>query len=110
LFDGADPNASTAIRSLSTTPLQSLFAMNDPFVHERAARLAAHLASVASEESKRLDLAFLTVYGRYRRGGRTCDIRRLLTRITEKKKLPRDQAWNSLCRVLLTANEFLYVD
>ena len=33
-----------------------------------------------------------------------------LTQIAEKKKLPRDQAWVSLCRVLLAANEFFYLD
>ena len=32
LFDGADPNASTAA-SGRTTPTQALFFMNDPFVH-----------------------------------------------------------------------------
>jgi len=43
LFDGADTNSSTGVRANSTTPLQSLFAMNDSFVHERANRLAARL-------------------------------------------------------------------
>src|SRR5579871_3215853 len=32
LFDGADTNASTARRVTSTTPLQALYLMNDPFV------------------------------------------------------------------------------
>jgi hypothetical protein len=109
LFDGADTNASTAIRATSTTPLQSLFAMNDPFVHERAARLATHLASVVSDESKRLDTAFLTVYGRPAEADERTMLIDYLTRIAEKKQ-PRDQAWVSLCRVLLTANEFLYLD
>ncbi|MCI0464560.1 MAG: PSD1 and planctomycete cytochrome C domain-containing protein, partial [Gemmataceae bacterium] len=35
-FDGPDTNASTAVRTTSTTSLQALFLMNDPFVHEQA--------------------------------------------------------------------------
>ena len=110
LFDGADTNASTAIRATSTTPLQSLFAMNDPFAHERASRLAAHLAELAPDESQRLALAFLTLYGRPPEPEETALFTTYLAQLREKKKLPPDQAWASLARVLLAANEFLYLD
>src|SRR5258706_594008 len=43
LFDGADTNASTPRRQDTTVPTQSLFLMNDPFVHEQAAGLARRL-------------------------------------------------------------------
>ena len=36
LFDGADPNAVTGVRPLTTTALQALYTMNDPFFHEQA--------------------------------------------------------------------------
>src|SRR5204863_398311 len=39
LFDGPDTNASTARRVSSTTPLQALFLLNDPFVHRLAEAL-----------------------------------------------------------------------
>src|SRR5258708_15403059 len=39
-FDGADPNASTGSRAQSTTGLQALFMMNDPFAFEQADKLA----------------------------------------------------------------------
>ena len=39
LFDGPDTNASTADRVTTTTPLQALFLMNDPFVQEQAKRV-----------------------------------------------------------------------
>ena len=110
LFDGADTNASTAIRATSTTPLQSLFAMNDPFAHERASRLAAHLAELAPDESQRLALAFLTLYGRPPEPEETALFTTYLAQLREKKNLPPDQAWASLARVLLAANEFLYLD
>ncbi|HQR41495.1 MAG TPA: DUF1553 domain-containing protein, partial [Gemmatales bacterium] len=34
LFDGADPNASTADRLVTTVPTQSLYFLNDPFLHK----------------------------------------------------------------------------
>jgi hypothetical protein len=110
LFDGADTNASTASRATSTTPLQSLFAMNDPFAHERANRLAAHLTELAPDESQRLALAFLTLYGRPPETEETAMFTAYLAQLREKKNLPPDQAWASLARVLLAANEFLYLD
>src|SRR5262249_24208516 len=45
LFDGPDTNASTAVRTTSTTPLQALYLINDPFIHEQAERFAARLAA-----------------------------------------------------------------
>src|SRR5262249_49417768 len=45
LFDGPDPNSSTGRRITSTTPLQALFLMNDPFVHSSARKFAARLRS-----------------------------------------------------------------
>ena len=49
LFDGADPNASTALRSLTTTPAQALFMMNDPTVHQQSAALATRLLAAGAD-------------------------------------------------------------
>src|SRR5439155_15801059 len=43
IFDGAETNMSTAFRITSTTPLQALWLLNDPFVHEQAKKFAARL-------------------------------------------------------------------
>ena len=110
LFDGADTNSSTAVRATSTTPLQALFAMNDLFVHERATRLAAQLTALAPDEPKRLELAFLTLYARPPQPEETAMFTDYLAQLREKKQLPPEQAWASLARVLLSANEFLYLD
>ncbi|MDX1925144.1 MAG: DUF1549 domain-containing protein, partial [Pirellulaceae bacterium] len=40
IFDGADPSTSTGSRMSTTTPLQALYLLNDPFVHEQAKRVA----------------------------------------------------------------------
>ena len=58
LFDGADPNASTAKRSITTVPTQALFFMNDPFVHEQAEGFARRLLAAQTEECDRIRLAY----------------------------------------------------
>jgi hypothetical protein len=43
LFDGPDPNASTAVRLGTTVPTQALFFLNDPFVHANSEAWAERL-------------------------------------------------------------------
>ncbi len=109
LFDGADPNSSTPTRQTSTTPLQSLFVMNDPFVHERAAQLSARLLRERPDDASRIERAFQILYARPPQPEETHMAADYLARLAAKQ-LPTDQAWQSLSRALLSANEFLYLD
>jgi hypothetical protein len=121
LFDGADPNASTPQRDVTTVPTQALFFMNDPFVHELAVKLARLICGQAAGDGKatddrqRLELAYRRVFGRaadetelddgveflrgYAAGFKGADA---------KKR--NELAWAAYARVLLSSNEFLYVD
>ena len=113
LFDGADPNSSTATREPSTTPLQSLFMMNDKFAHEQAAKFAARMQQGEPDEARQVERAFLALYARPPQADELKMATDYLAQFREKlaaKKLPADQAWASLSRALLGANEFLYVD
>ena len=113
LFDGADPNSSTATREPSTTPLQSLFMMNDKFAHEQAAKFATRVQQGETDEARQIGRAFLALYARPPQADEVRMATDYLARFREKltaKKLPADQAWASLSRALLGANEFLYVD
>ncbi len=113
LFDGADPNSSTATREPSTTPLQSLFMMNDKFAHEQAAKFAARVQQGETDEARQIGRAFLALYARPPQPDELRMATDYLAQFREKlaaKKLPADQAWPSLSRALLGANEFLYVD
>ncbi len=105
LFDGPDPNSSTATRQQSTTPLQSLFMMNDKFIHERAADFSGRIAAAASEDPRRVEAAFLTLYARPPQPEEL----QIATAYLAKFPTP-DKAWPSLSRALLAANEFIYVD
>ncbi len=114
IFDGPDPSSSTPVRTASTTPLQALFSMNDPFVHERAHRLAARLIAARPDDAKRLELAYLLVFSRPPTGDEREEaeiyLREFRAKLAEKG-VPREAhsqaAWASLARVFLASNEFM---
>ena len=105
LFDGADPNSSTAVRQQSTTPLQSLFVMNDAFIHENAAEFARHVSQSAPDDPQRIHKAFQILYARPPQPEEV----QISTEYLAKFPAP-DKAWRSLSRALLAANEFIYID
>lgn len=64
-FDCPDPTVRTARRSQTTTPLQALALMNDPFVQKRSKQLAATLIQGSDGKlEKALDQLWLRVYSR----------------------------------------------
>jgi mono/diheme cytochrome c family protein len=117
LFDAPDSNVSTDVRTSATVPLQSLYLLNHPFVREQAAALARRVRSAGATPEERHRVmcqlawsrdpsadeiqratAFIQHYTAElnRSGGRAAD--------------PDQEAWASYARVLLTANEFFYLD
>lgn len=117
LFDGPDANESTAERATTTTPLQALYLMNSPFIHEEAARFAGWITRAASEDAGRIRFSYRRALGREPTSAEiaadTEHVRACTARL-ESSGLPVDQreqeAWASHARVLLTRNEFLFVD
>ena len=117
LFDGPDPNAVTGVRQVTTSALQALYTMNDPFFHEQADALAVRVAMRYSTDEDRVRYAYMLVYGRPPALDEILDARQFLTSARESLEgtsLPEDrkyrEAWASLMRVLLSSNEFLTLD
>ena len=117
LFDGADPSSSTAARLPSTTPLQALFVMNDPLAHAVSAKLAARVIAVASDEPSRITAAYQLAWTRPPSSDEQQECTDFLKQYRDKLaelKTPPDQAelnaWSALARVLLSSNEFVFVD
>jgi hypothetical protein len=116
IFDGPDPSSSTPARTATTTPIQALFAMNDPFVHERSNRLAARLIAARPDDARRLELAYLLVFSRpptsEERGEGEAYLRAFRAKL-EEKGVPREAhsqaAWASLSRAFLASNEFMFL-
>lgn len=111
LFDGPDTNASTASRTTTTTPLQALFLMNDPFVHEQARALAARLLKEQGDDAARIDRAFVLLFGRPPSAEETMQSREYVARVAERLRGEPAQraAWESFARSLFMSNEFVYV-
>lgn len=115
LFDGADPNASTADRLGTTVPTQALFFLNDPFVHARADAWAARLQSRFSDDTQRVEQAYRTALGR---SATQEEMEESLTFLdacrTELSLTGQDhidqRAMAAFLRTLIGSNEFLHVD
>jgi hypothetical protein len=108
LFDGPDTNTSTDVRSRSTVPLQALYFLNNPFVLECAEGLASRMIAAGDDPAWRVALGFQMAWGRIPEPGETD---RALRYIRDAMGAAAErEAWTSLARILLTANEFLYID
>jgi cytochrome c553 len=117
VFDGADTNMTVGERPLSTTPLQALYLMNNPFVHEQADQFALRVGMAYDTMPERVNYAFQLSYGR---SAKPEEVREAIAYIEKTKvnfqtlNIPREKytrmALASYCRVLLSSNEFLYVD
>lgn len=117
LFDGPDPNVSTDVRTTATVPLQALYLMNDPFVADQAAHLAERLIAASADTRERIDLACRLAYGRR---SRTDEVVRAAAYLDQYRKelaqagtpveTREKECWTSYSRIVLTANEFIYVD
>jgi hypothetical protein len=111
IFDGPDTGASTASRGTSTTTLQALYFLNDPFFHEQADRIAERVRSSADNDTGRIEFAYKLLYSR----PPTADEQSLAVAYLAKLRTqtgddPEAAAWQSLIRVLLRTNELVYVN
>ncbi len=117
LFDGADPNASTAKRSITTVPTQALFFMNDPFVHEQAEGFARRLLAARADECDRIRLAYRMAMAREPLDAEIEQAQGFLARyrrqlgadgvpVEEQSRL----SWSAFARTLFASNEFVFID
>lgn len=117
IFDGADPSSSTAVRLPSTTPLQALFLMNDGFAHTSASQLAQRVLASGTAETDRITLLFQTALTRAPSTEELRDCEQFLQsyrdKLTARGVAAGDrekETWSALARVLLSGNEFAFVD
>jgi len=113
LFDGADPNASTATRQTTTVPTQALYFMNDPFVHRQAEMLTDQIL-LNPDNATRLDDLFRLLFQRLPveidRTKADAFRKRYAAAVTESPAIVEKAAWTALVRVLMSSNEFLHVE
>jgi len=97
LFDFPTPNNTVEQRTMTNVPLQRLFLTNSTFVEQQAAGLAKRLSG---DDTEKIRHAYGILFGR--------------TPSREELDLGlaflRQSNWNEYARVLLNANEFLWVN
>jgi hypothetical protein len=115
-FDFPDPAVATGERQSSTVAPQALMMMNSAVVAEQTLALAKRLLRLPSDKQRVLT-AFERVLSR-KPTAREADIATAFVnraqQTTSLSELDRSEArlraWQSYCRVLLSSNEFVYVD
>ena len=106
-FDGAETNMSTALRITSTTPLQALYMLNDPLVHEQAKAFAARLQKERKDDADRIQRGFALALGRAATAGEAAAAQGYVAQA--RTGLGESEAWESFARILFRLNEFVYV-
>jgi len=117
LFDGADTNATTAVRPAAQTPIQALWFMNNELAHEQSNKLAERIESSFSDEPARIGHAFALILGRHASPDEIAQSQQYLrdceSALNETQVPPPQHARTalaSLTRVLFSSNEFLFVE
>lgn len=109
VFDYIDAGVHLEQRPTTTVAHQALFVMNNPWVMERGEALAGQLLQI-DDAGKRLEEAYLRLYARPPRPDEREAAEGYLQAFAQRYGDGDDAAWRSLTRVLLTLNEFLYVN
>ena len=100
VFDFPQPSQLTGQRAITAVPTQALFLMNSPVVKEQAAVLATRIQEEAGDDTRRLEVLWLTLLNRPITPPEQMETAAFLT-------AESDNGWTELCRALLASNEFL---
>ncbi len=120
-FDFADPSTSSGERQSTTVAPQALFMLNSGFVAEQARQMAERLiADSPDEPAARVEAAYQLAYSR---PASVAEVERALAYVaayasqsradksaSESAEQADLHAWQSFCRAVLAANEFVYVE
>jgi hypothetical protein len=113
-FDFAEPTTIKGDRENTTIASQALFMMNSDLVDEQSSRLAARLAADHPDDfAARVKTLYSRALGRLPAEN---EVARALGFVDRYRAAAEDSAthdasaWQALCRVLLSSNEFLYVE
>ncbi len=108
-FDFASPSTSNGRRGATMVAPQALFMMNSDLVEEASDRFAERIQREApSGNVEKIRLAHEIAYSRLPNSDEVADWSDFLDRY-ESVAGERADAWQGLCRVLLSSNEFLYL-
>lgn len=115
-FDFAPPDATSPQRHQTTSPQQSLFLMNSPFLKEQVQELAVRREFAGAANRQRIDLLYRRLFGR------PADLKEIaLAEEYLRSPAPPNasteaagddylSSWEEYVQALLLSNEFVFVD
>ncbi|HWB14269.1 MAG TPA: DUF1553 domain-containing protein [Pirellulales bacterium] len=117
-FDFAEPSVPNGSRAATTVAPQALFMMNGPLVIAETTHLADELLrQIATDDAARVQSLYRRAFARPADG---TEVARALQFVGELESNTawqalspterRRKAWQSLCRVVLSSNEFIYLE
>ncbi|MCH7685602.1 MAG: PSD1 domain-containing protein [Planctomycetes bacterium] len=114
-FDFPDPAVVSGRRASTTVAPQALFMMNGRLMTDAAGRMAEQLLADHSDHSKRIEAAYQLAYNRSPSNEEIADWRQFIRDYEQAlsrtdAKARQRQIWQAVCRVLLSSNEFVYVE
>ena len=113
LFDFGDATTTSGKRQLTNVATQALFWLNSEFLNERALNVAKSLLDKKEmTDEARIETAYARILNRHPDKD---EVEQALNYIAGfKQKFAGEKAdqkaWQSLCRVLMSSNDFVYVD
>jgi hypothetical protein len=112
LYDFGDAVVVNGKRSKTNVAPQALFMMNSEFLTERTRNLVNAISKDGAQPAVRVEAAYRRVLNR---APQPAERDAALAYVANyEKRFPgesaREKAWQSLCRVLMASNEFIYVD
>jgi uncharacterized protein YeaO (DUF488 family)/mono/diheme cytochrome c family protein len=112
LFDFGDATTSQGKRANTTIAPQALFMMNSDFITERAKKLSESALKAQPDANARLRALYVKVLNREPEPDELDAGLTYLSSFQKKfaAKRTESDAWFSLCRVLISSNEFVYLD
>ncbi len=124
-LDFPDPAMSSGERQTSTAAPQALLMMNSDLVHEQSLAIAQQLVQTSMDDRHRIQIAYRRILKRqateeewvaatqFVRSSRD-HAAAVATPITANATSPEEQRelllWQGLCRVLISSNEFSYIE
>lgn len=107
LFDFPDPNLTSDKRALTIIPLQQLFVLNSDFMQRQSKALVARVEKEAgSNDVSKIQRAFVLAYSRYPSEKEI----QIGLKFLAANGSSKATAWEKYAQVLLSANEFAFVD
>jgi hypothetical protein len=109
-FDFADPSFPSGERATTTVAPQALFLMNGKVVHAQTQAWSAKvLGDLSLDDVGRVRRIYAQALSRPPSANEVARSLAFVGRI-ERESKSRVQAWQSFCRVIVSANEFIYVE